>query len=47
MTGHILSRLICYVIGHADPMWRVTARGVSWQCTRCLHIEASRVLVRK
>jgi len=46
VSGHTLSRLICFFIGHAEPMWRVTSRGVSWQCTRCLHVEPSRVLVR-
>ncbi len=36
MSGHLLLRLWCRLVGHGERIWTVTARGGGWTCVRCL-----------
>ena len=44
MSGHLLSRLWCLLVGHAERWWTVTEQGGGWVCPRCLHVELSRAV---
>ena len=43
MSGHLLARLGCWLVGH-DRFWKVDDKGSGWLCIRCMHVERSRAL---
>lgn len=46
MAGHWLSRVVCFLAGHAEMLWTFGPTGTVWTCPRCGRQEHSRALRR-